>query len=114
MDDLIKRQDAISAVHEAIISFFDDIVDGDTAPMTNKDKQLLVINKAITSKIKDLQSVEVKHGEWLYKPNVYDDSTYECDQCGEPWTLIDGTPQDNNMNYCPNCGARMDKEEGAE
>ena len=24
--------------------------------------------------------------------------------------IKDGTPKDNNMNYCPNCGARMGKE----
>ena len=50
---------------------------------------------------------ERKTGRWLYKPNEYDDDTYECSQCGEPWTLIDGTPKENNMNYCPNCGAEM-------
>lgn len=48
-----------------------------------------------------------KKGKWLYKPNEYDDDTYECSQCGEPWTLIDGTPEENNMKFCPNCGADM-------
>ena len=46
-------------------------------------------------------------GKWLHKPNEYDDDTYECSRCGEPWTLIEGTPKENNMNYCPNCGADM-------
>ena len=50
---------------------------------------------------------ERKKGEWVYKPNEYDDSTYECSQCGEPWTLIDGTPEENNMKFCPSCGADM-------
>ena len=48
-----------------------------------------------------------KTGKWVYKPNEYDDSTYECSQCEEPWTLIDGTPEENNMKFCPNCGADM-------
>lgn len=47
-------------------------------------------------------------GEWMYKPNEYDGNTYECSRCGEPWTLIEGTPKENNMNYCPNCGAKLD------
>lgn len=51
--------------------------------------------------------VERKRGEWIYKPDDYDESTWECSNCKEPWTLIDGTPQDNNMNFCPNCGADM-------
>ena len=50
----------------------------------------------------------VRHGRWVYKPNMYDDSTYECSECGEPWTLIEGTPQENGMKYCPNCDAKMD------
>ena len=58
-----------------------------------------------------VDAVPVKHGRWIYKPNVYDDSTYECSECGEPWTLIEGTPQENGMKYCPNCGAKMDLEE---
>lgn len=50
---------------------------------------------------------ERKKEKWLHKPNEYDDDTYECSRCGEPWTLIEGTPKENNMNYCPNCGADM-------
>lgn len=31
-------------------------------------------------------------------------NTWECSKCREWWTLIEGTPKDNNMNYCPKCG----------
>lgn len=51
---------------------------------------------------------ERKTGKWLHKPNEYDDDTYECSRCGEPWTLIEGTPEENNMKFCPNCGAKLD------
>lgn len=53
---------------------------------------------------------EPKKGKWVYKPDEYDDNTYECSQCGEPWTLIDGTPEENNMKFCPNCGAKLEWE----
>ena len=49
-----------------------------------------------------------RHGRWEPEDNIFDDSTWICSACHEPWVLIDGTPQDNNMNYCPNCGAMMD------
>lgn len=52
----------------------------------------------------------VKRGRWIYGENDYDDSTYCCSVCGEPWTLIAGTPRENNMHYCPNCGSFMDGE----
>ena len=52
----------------------------------------------------------VRHGRWEAEDNVFDDSTWICSACHEPWVLIDGTPQDNNMNFCPNCGADMREE----
>lgn len=51
----------------------------------------------------------VRHGEWILNPcNLYNDATWVCSVCGNEWGLIDGTPLDNQMNYCPKCGARMD------
>lgn len=46
---------------------------------------------------------EVKHGQWSSFPaykNNYTDICYECTECG----CVDTDP----MNFCPNCGARMD------
>ena len=50
---------------------------------------------------------ERKKGKWI-EQEEYECVYYECSACGEPWTTIDGTPQDNGMNYCPNCGAKME------
>ena len=51
----------------------------------------------------------VRHGEWILNPcNLYNNATWVCSVCGNEWVLIDGTPLDNQMNYCPKCGARMD------
>ena len=49
-------------------------------------------------------------GNWKFEPDVYDSATYVCSKCGEPWTLIDGTPVENNMNFCPVCGAAQTDE----
>ena len=51
---------------------------------------------------------EVKRGKWIEKEEVYGDVYYTCSNCTNDWTTIDGTPQENFMNYCPNCGAKMD------
>lgn len=56
------------------------------------------------------QAEKVWRGEWKFEPDIYDCGTYVCSRCGEPWTLIDGTPVENNMNFCPNCGAAMTDE----
>ncbi len=51
----------------------------------------------------------VRHGKWILNPcNLYNDATWVCSACGHEWTLIDGTPQENGMHYCPKCGAKMD------
>ncbi len=34
---------------------------------------------------------------------------YECSNCKDEFVLTDGTPGDNNINYCQNCGARVTK-----
>ena len=52
----------------------------------------------------------VRHGKWESEENIFDDNTWICSVCHEPWVLIDGTPKDNYMHYCPNCGCRMDLE----
>ena len=56
----------------------------------------------------------VKHGKWEQRDYFDEDSNvYVCSVCDEPWTLDAGSPKENNMYYCPNCGAKMDLEEDA-
>lgn len=52
-----------------------------------------------------------KKGKWIEQEDSWDGVYYECSACGEPWTTIDGTPWDNGMKFCPNCGARMEDSE---
>ena len=47
-------------------------------------------------------------GEWIeHTEKITLDTYYECSNCKEPWTTIEGTPWQNMMNFCPNCGASM-------
>ena len=45
-----------------------------------------------------IEYMPVRHGHWEGK-------IYKCSLCGK-W--IDPLQGDADMNYCPNCGARMD------
>ena len=56
----------------------------------------------------DVQSV--KHGYWeeVIDYGGWGDTHYRCSVCGEEWYLEDGKPKDNNMNFCPRCGTKMD------
>lgn len=55
----------------------------------------------------------VRHGRWIPSDmgGGEPDEAYICSECGEPWILNEGTPEENNMRYCPACGVRMDKED---
>lgn len=51
---------------------------------------------------------EVKHGKWIEKEEDLGYDVYQCSVCKEEYCLETGSPQENNYDYCPNCGARMD------
>lgn len=46
-------------------------------------------------------------GVWIEHDDDWCGSFYTCSVCKCDWTTIDGTPQENNMRYCPECGAKM-------
>lgn len=50
-------------------------------------------------------------GEWIEHEDDWCGTFYTCSVCKCDWTTIDGTPQENNMRYCPECGAKMRKED---
>lgn len=67
-------------------------------------------SKLIRVALKDVELMpEQKHGHWIEQDD-YNDTYYKCSVCGEPWVLIDGTPLENGMHFCPKCGARMESE----
>lgn len=52
----------------------------------------------------------VRHAHWINEDGLWDDRMYMCSACRAEWCLEAGTPADNDMRYCPVCGARMDEE----
>lgn len=58
-----------------------------------------------------VDAAPVKHGRWMENEGFDGDCYYTCSVCHCDWTTIDGTPTENNMRYCPECGAKMDLEE---
>lgn len=53
----------------------------------------------------------VRHGRWRKIDDLFLDTLYRCSVCGEEFYIENGTPQENQYCYCPNCGARLDGEE---
>lgn len=36
-----------------------------------------------------------------------DSNVHTCSECGEEWILLEGSPEENNMNFCMKCGMRV-------
>lgn len=51
-----------------------------------------------------------EHGQWLHDECETGEgsNTYKCSVCGTVQQLEYGTPEDNEWNYCPHCGAKME------
>lgn len=107
-DEYIKKDKAVNAV-ESLISKMpakDNYAKGYDAAL---GRVLIAVRGVPTAA--DVQPI--KHGYWEEVTDYggWGDTHYRCSICGEEWYLEDGKPKDNNMNFCPRCGARMDGEQ---
>ena len=88
MGDYIKREDAVIEI-ERFGGYLDD-------DMLYRYRIKLALGRLPSADV-----VKVRHGRWIGK-------TYKCSLCGK-W--VDPLQGDADMNYCPNCGAKMVGEE---
>lgn len=66
---------------------------------------------ALIDTISTADVAEVRHGEWIDKPTGrYGQMQSWCTACGRH-SGIGGIKSNRHKPYCPNCGARMDKED---
>lgn len=99
----MNMQEIIDVVHKTIYQFFDVCGDNEEMPLTDKDKLLLKVNKAICNNLKVL---EPKTGHWI-EIVVNRQHKIKCDKCG----YIESKYFTHIRNFCPNCGVRMESED---
>ena len=87
--DYIKREDAIIEI-ERFGGYLDDV-------MLYRIK--LALNRL--NRLPSADVVEVRHGRWVDRTQEPGWPVAECSVCGSHAGMF-------WMNYCPNCGARMD------
>lgn len=94
-DDLIRRQDAVSRMSDLICK-----LKSERSPTWDE----------VYNAMSDLPSIhpEQKTGRWIYMSDCED---WFCSNCKDIFMLLEGTPKDNDYNYCPNCGVEMESEE---
>ena len=81
MDEYIKREEAIEVVKHA------------WGKGLEPSQYIEIIPAADVS--------QVRHGRWVERGR-----RWQCTNC-KVLMSIDGTPKENLLNYCPNCGADM-------
>ena len=91
------------------------LIDGDeliellmSTAITDKQREYSECVQYAVQKMPTVDAVPVRHGRWETVEDWDEDERYKCSVCGDEWFLEVGNPEFNNMNYCPNCGARMD------
>lgn len=74
-------------------------------------KEYMLTEKGMRSLIRNaptIDAVSVVHGEWIESNLIKDGRIFICSNCNMAWVSKKRTM--DGMNYCPNCGARMDGE----
>ena len=107
IDDMMR--DAAEALEAADkrIDGLQKLVDINTERCEALRKQLRDSHESYEKHINELEAQLPKEGEWI---DLFGHD-YKCSVCGE-WYRMDGTPEQEDMNYCPNCGAKMDGADG--
>lgn len=96
-------EDAIS--RQAVLDYIDEMPSELTA-----DGRRMIRRRTLEEYISDtLPPVQPKQrvGMWIEEEDFFGDIGYKCSICNEVFTTIEYEPNDSTMNYCPNCGAKM-------
>lgn len=78
-----------------------------------RDKGQARLLRRIMNHIGKLPAADVEpvvHGRWKFDGSDFAD-IWKCTACGDDWYFeYDPRDDETRVNYCPNCGARMDGE----
>lgn len=76
-----------------------------------EDGLLYVPYRDVVNHLKSLPAADVREnvrGEWKKcRGRIYESNNWFCTNCEEVFMVIEGTPKNNSMCYCPHCGADM-------
>lgn len=103
--DYVRRGDAVAAIRKACI--MQHIPFSSASP---EGKRTLEAIQAVRT-VEAADVAPVVHARWIENQYGDGDCYYTCSACKCDWTTICGSPSENNMKYCPECGAKMDGEE---
>ena len=99
IDKTIEEEKQIEEIIIDLLTNFDEMGFVPTTPCPDPEAYAIEWKEKLTKALKGYRNQS--EGEWIkhgYK--------YQCTQC-KVLMDIDGTPSENLLHYCPNCGAKM-------
>lgn len=67
-------------------------------------RRVLKENEELNKKIKEQK-------ECAFREDGTEECLWYCSNCHDEWLFYEGTPEENNLKYCPHCGAKVIKYE---
>lgn len=113
MSDLISRHAAIDALDEIRHALWEIDIPSPTVPeYIEHHEQIQSVWKLLDKKQKELYVLpsaqpQRQKGEWIEDDDGWDEVIWRCSECDAVFTLVDGTPKENEYYFCPHCGADM-------
>lgn len=108
MADLIDRKEILRVIQNFDFHICCARATGKYKTSLEKYKMYRAIREQFLLLIKGIPKADTeRHAHW----GIWDEdtNTYECSNCKNPFTLLEGTPKQNTYFYCPNCGCKMDE-----
>ena len=67
-------------------------------------RRVLKENEELNKKTKEQK-------ECIFREDGAEEGLWNCSNCHDEWLFYEGTPEDNELKYCPHCGAKVIKYE---
>ena len=110
-----KYQSPIEVIQGEMRMYMDDEIlkaVQDVGVNVDKDELLKALAYDRDQYNKGYHDAEPKVGRWIEKEDGLEGQYWDCSVCGISWAFNDsGTPSEHGVNYCPNCGAKMERSE---
>ena len=74
-------------------------------------KRVLEMNEVLLKENEELNKKTKEQKECTFREGGTEECLWHCSNCHDEWLFYEGTPEENNLKYCPHCGAKVIKYE---